>query len=321
MSADFGHNSTADDVLGTTALHGRHYVVTGISSGVGAETARGFVARGAEVTGTVRDAAKAAAAVETIARAATEGGGRLDVVEADVASLDSIRYCTDGLRAAHRGIDAIIANAGVMATPFGRTADGFETQFGTNHLGHFLFVNRLAPQLNPDARVVVLSSNGHRGADVDLDDPNFEHTTYDPWIAYNRSKTANSLFAVEFDRRYRDRGVRACAVMPGTAMTPIMRHLSPDDLKAVFSSIDADRIAAGEPPLALKSVPQMAATTAWAVVVADAEEIGGRYLEDCHVAEIDDVPGIRGGVMSYALDPARARQLWALSETLVGERF
>lgn len=321
MSADYGPDSTADDVLGSTSLHGRRYVVTGISSGVGAETARVLAARGAEVTGTVRDAAKAAAAIADINRAATDGGGRLDVVEADLASLDSIRDCTDRLLAKKQGFDAVIANAGVMATPFGRTADGFETQFGTNHLGHFVFVNRLATLLSPGARVVVLSSNGHRGADVDLDDPNFEHTDYDPWTAYNRSKTANSLFAVEFDRRHRDRGIRACAVMPGTAMTPIMRHLSPEDLKAVFSSIDADRIAAGEQPLALKSVPQMAATTVWAVAVADAEEIGGKYLEDCHVAEIDDVPGIRGGVMSYALDPERARLLWTLSERLVGEAF
>ena len=319
MSTDFGPGSTADEVLGTIRLHGRRYVVTGISSGVGAETARVLVARGAEVIGTVRDTAKAGAALDDINSAAADGGGNLDVVEADLASLASIRESTEKLLANKRKFDAVIANAGVMATPFGRTADGFETQFGTNHLGHFLFVNRLAPLLNPGARVIVLSSNGHRGSDVDLDDPNFEHTDYDPWTAYNRSKTANSLFAVEFDRRHRDRGVRACAVMPGTAMTPIMRHLSPEDLKAVFSSIDADRIAAGEQPLALKSVPQMAATTVWAAAVADAGEIGGRYLEDCHVAEIDDVPGIRGGVMSYALDPERARLLWALSEKLVGE--
>lgn len=321
MTQELGAKTTADEVLGDARLDGKRYLVTGVSSGVGTETARVLVARGAHVTGTLRDLEKAASAVDEINSAAAEGDGHFEVAEADLASLESIRGCTDELLAKGQGFDVLVANAGVMAAPFGHTADGFETQFGTNHLGHFVLVNRLAPLLSRGSRVVILSSNAHRGADVDLDDPNFERTEYDPWVAYNRSKSANSLFAVEFDKRHRDGGVRACAVMPGTSMTPLMRHLSKDELKEVFGSIDADRVAAGEDALELKSVPQMAATTVWAAAVADADDIGGKYLEDCHVAEIDDVPGIRGGVMSRALDPERAEQLWALSEDLVGEKF
>lgn len=321
MDYHFDATSTADQVLADTDLHGRRFLVTGMSSGVGAETSRALAARGGSVVGVVRDIAKAAATIKEVEQAAELGGGSVEVVEADLASLETVRSCAEALLRDGRGFDAIIANAGVMATPAGRTVDGFETQFGTNHLGHFVLVNRIAPLLTAGGRLVSLSSNGHRGADVDLDDPNFERAEYDPWISYGRSKTANSLFAVEFDRRHRGRGIRASAVMPGTAMTPLMRNLSEEAVSEVFASIDSDRADAGREPLQLKSVPQMAATSVWAAVVADADEIGGRYLEDCHVADIDDLPGIREGVKSYALDPERARLLWAKSEELVGETF
>jgi NAD(P)-dependent dehydrogenase (short-subunit alcohol dehydrogenase family) len=147
------------------------------------------------------------------------------LVELDLASLASVRGCADALRARDAPFDLVIANAGVMATPFGQTADGFETQFGTNHLGHFLFVNRIAPLMRPGARLVSLSSSGHRFSDVDLDDPNFERTSYEPFMSYGRSKTANILFAAEFDRRHRSRGVRAAAVHPGAIQTELGRHL------------------------------------------------------------------------------------------------
>lgn len=239
----------------------------------------------------------------------------------DLASLASVRAASDRLLADADELDGIIANAGIMATDYALTEDGFESQFGTNHIGHFVLVNRLAPLLRAGGRFVSLTSNGHRGADVNLEDPNFEHSAYDRWEAYGRSKTANALFAVEFDRRHRDRGVRACSVMPGTSDTPLMRHLSEDDIAAVMEKIATDRAEGGAAPLVMKTVAQMAATSVWAAVVADADEIGGRYLENCHVAVIDDVPGIRDGVMSYAIDPERARALWARSEELTGDRF
>ena len=138
-----------------------------------------------------------------------------------------MRACADALIADGKPFDVVIANAGVMACPFGKTADGFETQFGTNHLGHFVFVNRIASLIKPGGRLVNLSSAGHRFSDVDLDDPNFEHTEYDPLAAYGRSKTANILFAVEFDRRHKARGVRATAVHPGGIQTELGRHMAP----------------------------------------------------------------------------------------------
>jgi NAD(P)-dependent dehydrogenase (short-subunit alcohol dehydrogenase family) len=139
-----------------------------------------------------------------------------------------VRTFADGVLADTDRLDLLVANAGVMASPRGGTEDGFETQFGTNHLGHFVLVNRLVPRLigSAPARVVVLSSAGHRIPDVDLDDPGFERTRYDPWVAYGRSKTANVLFAVELDRRLRDQGVRAMAVHPGKIATELGRHLT-----------------------------------------------------------------------------------------------
>ena len=245
----------------------------------------------------------------------------MELIELDLASLKSVRVCADKLLADGRPFDVLIANAGVMATPFGRTVNGFETQFGTNHLGHFLLVNRIASLIVDNGRLVNLSSNGHRAADVDLDDPNFEHIEYDPWVAYGRSKTANSLFAVEFDRRHRNRGVRACAVMPGISLTALARHLTEKDMQALSEKIATDRANAGLPPMAFKSLSQAAATSVWGAIVADGYEIGGYYLQDCHVAPIDDALGFGDGVRSYALDLERAKLLWTKSEELVGERF
>ncbi|MDQ0393772.1 SDR family NAD(P)-dependent oxidoreductase [Labrys monachus] len=321
MAGSFDAKSTTDEVLAGINLNGSRVLVTGVSSGVGVETARALAAHGARVVGAARDIAKAESATDSVRAAAEVGGGSLELIELDLASLQSVRACADTLMADGRTFSAIIANAGVMATPFGRTKDGFETQFGTNHLGHFLLVNRIAPLIADNGRLVNLSSNGHRAADVDLDDPNFEHTEYDRWVAYGRSKTANALFAVEFDRRHRDRGVRACAVMPGVSPTGLARHLSQDDLAALGQSIAAARAGAGLAPMEYKTLPQMAATSVWAAFVADADEVGGRYLQDCQVAPVDDVPGFRDGVMSYALDQERAKLLWTKSEALVGERF
>ena len=319
MSGPFGATSTTDEVLEGVDLRGKRILVTGVSAGLGVETARALAAHGAQVIGAARDLEKAGRATEQV-RAQAANGGSLELVELDLASLASVRAAADAL-AGGAPFDLIVANAGVMATPFGKTADGFETQFGTNHLGHFVFVNRLAPLLKPGSRVVSLSSAGHRFSDVNLEDPNFERTEYTPFGAYGRSKTANILFAVEFDRRHKGRGVRATAVHPGGIATELSRHLAPETLQRMLADINAKR-SPGAPPMAQKTIPQGAATSVWAGVVADPEAVGGRYCENCQVAPlVDDDEMTRGGVRGYALDPERAKALWAKSEEMVGERF
>jgi NAD(P)-dependent dehydrogenase (short-subunit alcohol dehydrogenase family) len=322
MAGPFGATSTTDDVLAGVDLSGKRVLVTGVSAGLGVETARALAAHGAQVVGAARDVAKAERAAPGI-RAQAAGGGGLDLVELDLASLKSVRACADGLVAAGRPFDAVIANAGVMRTPFGHTADGFETQFGTNHLGHFVLVNRIASLIAPGGRLVNVASSGHRYSDIDLDDPDFERTPYDPTIAYGRSKTANILFAVEFDRRHKTRGVRATALHPGGILTELGRHLQPGELEATVEQINAQLAAEGRPPFQFKTIPQGAATSVWAAFVAPAEEVGGRYCEDCQVSQITEglISPVSPGVRPYALDPERAKALWAKSEALVGERF
>ncbi|MCC7265851.1 MAG: SDR family NAD(P)-dependent oxidoreductase [Caulobacteraceae bacterium] len=320
MAGVFGAESTTDEVLAGVDLAGRRVLVTGASAGLGVETARALASKGAQVIGAVRDLKKGEGAIAA-ARDDAANGGSIELVELDLASLASVRACADKLLADGREFDVIIANAGVMACPQGKTADGFETQFGTNHLGHFVLVNRLAPLLKDGGRFVSLSSAGHRFSDIDLDDPNFERTPYAEFTAYGRSKTANALFAVEFDRRHRARGVRAASVHPGGIMTELGRHMTPEVQQQMVDSINASQQAGGGQPFSWKTIPQGAATSVWAGFVADADEVGGRYCEDCHVAELNDNPASRGGVRPYALDPDRASALWAKSEEMVGERF
>jgi NAD(P)-dependent dehydrogenase (short-subunit alcohol dehydrogenase family) len=319
MTGSFGATSTTDQVLAGIDLAGKRVLVTGVSAGLGVETARTLVAHGAQVVGTARDLDKAkAATAEVIA-----GKGGFEVIELDLASLKSVRASADALVADGRPFDVVIANAGVMRTPFGHTADGFETQFGTNHLGHFVFVNRIAGLIASGGRLVNLSSSGHRYSDVDLNDPGFAHTQYDPMLAYGRSKTANILFAVEFDRRHKARGVRATAVHPGGIQTELGRHMQPNELDTLVKQINAQLTESGQPSFAWKTIPQGAATSVWAGFVAPAETVGGRYCENCQVSEITDaqIGPTSPGVRRYALDPEHAKALWAKSEDMVGERF
>ena len=269
MAGNFGATSTTDEVLEGVDLSGKRILVTGVSAGLGVETARALAAHGAQVVGAARDLAKAKGATGQV-RADAENGGGLELVQLDLASLASVRACADALLAAGKPFDLVIANAGVMACPFGKTADGFETQFGTNHLGHFVLVNRIASLLEAGSRLVNLASSGHRFADVDLDDPNFEHTPYVQFVAYGRSKTANVLFAVEFDRRHKANGIRATAVHPGGIPTELGRYAysKPGDLQKRVDQINAEHAAAGKPPFKLKTIPQGAATSVWAGVVA-----------------------------------------------------
>jgi NAD(P)-dependent dehydrogenase (short-subunit alcohol dehydrogenase family) len=325
MTKQFGATSTTDEVLEGIDLSGKRILVTGVSAGLGVETARTLVAHGAYVVGTARDLAKAEFAAQGV-HADARSQGKLELIELDLASLASVRRCADRLLERGEQFDVVIANAGVMACPFGLTEDGFETQFGTNHLGHFVLVNRIASLIKDGGRVVNLSSAGHRFSDVDLDDPNFERTEYTEFGAYGRSKTANILFAVEFDRRHQHRDVRATAVHPGGIKTELVRHIYTDDasFQRRIDEVNEQHKAAGKPPYVLKTVPQGAATTVWAGVVADANEVGGTYCENCHVAELlteSELSAVSEGIRPYALNAERAKALWAKSEEMVGERF
>jgi NAD(P)-dependent dehydrogenase (short-subunit alcohol dehydrogenase family) len=321
----FGAASTTDEVLSGMNLRGKRILVTGVSAGLGIETARSLAAHGADVVGAARDLKKAEGTTAQVQRDAAAGGGSFELVVLDLASLKSVRACADQLLAKGQFFDVIIANAGVMATPFGHTTDGFETQFGTNHLGHFVLINRMTPLLRKGGRLINLSSAGHRYSNVDLDDPNFERTAYDPFVAYGRSKTANILFAVAFDRRHRGRGVRAAAVHPGVIETELARHVDPARIQALIEQITKERAAQGKEPFQWKSIPQGAATSVWAAVVAPAAEIGGQYCENCHVGQIAPenvtITGGSEGVRAYALDPDNAEALWKKSEEMVGEKF
>jgi NAD(P)-dependent dehydrogenase (short-subunit alcohol dehydrogenase family) len=321
MSKIFGATSTTDEVLDGVKLDGKRVLVTGVSAGLGVETARALAAHGAEVVGAARDLTKAQSATAPV-RADAAHGGSLELVRLDLASLVSVRACADALVASGKPFDLVICNAGVMATPSGKTPDGFETQFGTNHLGHFVLVNRIASLMKPGSRLVNLSSAGHQISDVDLDDPNFERTPYSAWASYGRSKTANILFAVEFDRRHKDRGIRAAALHPGAIKTELGRYMNDEAQRELTEIMMQVAKLPGMKPIEYKSVPAGAATSVWAAAVAKAEAVGGRYCEDCHVAEVIDVPGFTfSGVRPYALNPERAQALWAKSERMVGERF
>src|SRR6476660_7522187 len=285
-ATSFGATSTTEDVLSGVNLKGKRILVTGVSAGIGVETARSLVAHGAQVVGAARDLNKAKAATEQVRKDAAANGGSFDLVELDLANLKSVRACADQLLAKGEAFDVVIANAGVMATPFGHTADGFETQFGTNHLGHFVLVNRIAPLIRDGGRLINLSSAGHRYSNVDLEDPNFERTPYEPFVAYGRSKTANILFAVAFDKRHRGRGVRAAAVHPGGIRTELARYAEPGRIEKVIEEINRQLAGQGQGPFQWKSVPQGAATSVWAAVVASADDVGGQYCENCHVGKV-----------------------------------
>jgi len=325
MAYLFGATSTTDEVLAGANLRGKRIFVTGVSAGLGVETARSLVAHGADVVGAARDLSKAEGVAAQVRKDAAANGGSFQLVTLDLADLKSVRACADSLVAKGEPFDVVIGNAGVMATPFGHTVDGFETQFGTNHLGHFVLVNRMARLIRKGGRVIILSSAGHRYSDVNLDDPNLERSPYDPFVAYGRSKTANILFAVEFDRRHKTDGTRAAAVHPGVIHTELARHVDPSRIDNLIKQINDQLRAEGKGPFQWKTIPQGAATSVWAGVVAPPEEIGGQYCENCHVGKVvadsANISGVSEGVRSYALDPRNAEALWKKSEEMVGESF
>jgi len=309
-----GAHTTIDEVLANTDLSAQTILITGAASGLGLKSAQAFAQRGARLVLTVRNAQKAADAFASV-RSLAPNPNTIELFELDLAAFASIRKFTTQLLDQKRHFTTLMANAGVMACPEARTEDGFELQFGTNHLGHFLLVNRLVPALltNTPARVVVLSSGAHRRGEVSLDDPNFERTPYAPWVAYGRSKTANALFAVALDAKLKGRGIRACSISPGAVgETNLSRHMTAEDLERL-------RSAPGRRPV-FKTLAEGAATQAWATI-APAETIGSHYLENCAVADIISDPNQTNGVMAFAQDPEKAQSLWAASEGFVGETF
>ena len=307
MAKTFGATSTTDEVLEGVSLNGKRVLVTGVSAGLGVETARALAAHGAAVVGAARDLAKARAATAQVRADAANGGG-LELVELDLASLASVRACADALIADGGRFDLVIANAGVMACPFGKTADGFETQFGTNHLGHFVLVNRIAALMNPGSRLVNLSSAGHRYSDVDLDDPNFERTPYDPWIGYGRSKTANVLFAVEFDRRHKASGVAATAVHPGGIQTELSRHLTPEARQALIEQDQCGQPRRGRTGLPLQDHPARGRDVRLGRRGRDGRRGRRALLRGLPCgAKSSPTPPSATGVKPYALDPERAK--------------
>ena len=292
MSAE----TTTSEVLEGVDLTGKTALVTGASAGLGVETVRALTSVGCEVVGAVRDVAKGSAAVPGV-----------DLIELDLADLDSVRRAAGEISERLPRIDLLINNAGVMAPPLSRTRQGFELQLGTNHLGHFVLTNALLPQLVSGSRIVNVSSRGHLRSPILWDDPHFrDESGYEKWKAYGQSKTANILFTVELEKRLGPLGIHSYALHPGVIMTELSRHLTEDDINAL-----ASRVPAGG--LTLKPVEAGAATTVYAAVSKELEGVGGVYLEDCHVADVTPGDG-SAGYAPWALDPDEAARLWEWSE-------
>ncbi len=312
----FDRESTVDEVLDGMDLSGLVFVVTGSSSGLGEESARGLSARGAHIAMAARDAGSNAEAAQRIRAAVPHAD--LSLHQLDLADLSSVARFAEQATGVLDRVDVLINNAGVMACPEGRTADGFETQFGTNHLGHFALTLRLIPLLRrvQNPRVVTLSSGGHRIADVDLDDPNFETTPYDAWVAYGRSKSANVHFGAELARRSGD-GLLSFSVHPGAIVTRLGRHLTPELTETLMARrrASAARQGGGSGGMRFKSVEAGAATQVWAATSPDVAAHNGGYLADC--GPTAPGPGDRG-YEPWIDNAATAGRLWELSESLVG---
>lgn len=297
----FGPESTTNEVIAGIDLTGKVALVTGATGGMGLETARALGVAGARVVMAGRDTARGEAALRIVREAHAEAELRI----LDLADLASVRALADSIVADFERLDLLVNNAGVMVPPLGRTADGFELQLGTNHLGHFVLTGRLAPLLvaGPRARIVNVSSAAHLFSPIDFDDPNYESRDYDAWGAYGQSKTANILHAVELERRLGALGAHAYALHPGMVATDLARHMTAEDIEAFMGSTEA---------ISLLPVEVGAATAVWA---ATSPELGGSgvpYLEECRISD---------NVARYAVDPDVAKRLWALSEDMVGEGF
>ena len=307
LNSGFGATTTATEVLAGRDLTGKIAIVTGGYSGVGLETTRALAEAGSIVIVPARTQEKARTALVGIPRVEIDS---LELI--DPASIDAF---TNRFLSSERSLDILINNAGIMAPPLQRDARGYESQFATNHLGHFQLTARLWPALKRagKARVVSVSSRGIRFGGVDFNDLNFERREYDKWKAYGQSKTANSLFAVALDKRGEAQGIRAFSVHPGGIYTDLLRYLPAEELAALEGSSGT-----------LKTTEQGAATSVWCATSPQLEGKGGVYCLDCDIAElISDYDGHEEltGVLPRAIDPKLAEQLWKLSEKMTAVKF
>ena len=285
-------STTTASVLDGIDLTGRTVVITGASTGLGLQTARAMQSAGAEIVAAVRDVDKTRAAIDC------------ETVQLELGDLRSARAAADAIAGRHDRIDVLINNAGVMAPPLSRTAQGYEMQLGTNHLGHFVLTTGLAERFVDGTRIVNLSSRGHQLSGIRWEDPNYDDESgYDKWQAYGQSKTANVLFTVEAERRWGPRGVHSFAVHPGVVFTELARHMTRDD----FSS--GGKLG----NLEVADVEHGAATTVWAATSPELDGLGGRYLEDRRIAD-PFVDGSEGGYAAWAVDPEQAARLWEWSQ-------
>lgn len=312
IDSGFGMRSEPADILNGVDLTGRRIVITGGYSGLGLETTRALAGAGASIVAPARRPDHARQVF------ADEGIDGIDVATLDLADLSSVEAFADSQLADGTPIDIMIDNAAVMACPEGRVGNGWESQFGTNHLGHFALVNRLWPLIaaGGGGRVVSVSSTGHKLSPIRWDDLHFADGSYDKWVAYGQAKTANSLFAVQLDRLGEASGVRAFALHPGGIMTPLQRHLPQEEMLAM-GWIDAE----GNVNEGFKSTTQGATTTLWCATSSQLDGMGGVYCEDCDVAKVSDPadPAARFfGVVEHAIDHAEAERLWELSAELTG---
>jgi NAD(P)-dependent dehydrogenase (short-subunit alcohol dehydrogenase family) len=315
INSPFNARTQAPEVIEGVDLAGKTAIVTGAAAGLGVETVRALAAAGARIVMPVRSRAKGEAVAAEIS--AATGNPSVTVADMDLEDYASVRAFADGFVASGTRLDILINNAGIMATPERRIAGGFESQFGTNHLGHMLMTCHLAAALAEGARVISLSSIGHRRAPMNFDDPNFEHHPYDKWEAYGQAKTANALFAIGLNRRLEPKGVNVYAVHPGGIMTELQRDLSHAEMKA-FGWIDDE----GRVSERFKTPAGGASTSVWCATSPLLAEGGGVYCEDCNIAvavPADDMSF--AGVRPWAIDPAAAERLWSLSEDLLGETF
>jgi NAD(P)-dependent dehydrogenase (short-subunit alcohol dehydrogenase family) len=310
---EFGYRSTALEVVKGIDLSGKHAIVTGCYAGIGIETVRALAAAGATVTMACRDGDKAAAVAAELD--AQTGAGSVDSAVLDLGSVAAVKHFVASYMANHDKLDILVNNGAVMACPQAKTSDGFEMQFGVNHIGHFVLFNELLPLLKAagSARVVCLSSTGHFISPVMFEDIHFEQRDYDPWASYGQSKTACALLAVGIQARYAKDGIEGFAVHPGGIMTTLQRHMSEEDIQS-RGWVDEQ----GNVNERFKTVEQGASTSVYAATSPELTGKGGCYLEDCAIAEVVQArPEMPKGVMAYALDQAAADKLWTLSEEMV----
>lgn len=312
IASPFGYRSTALEVVQGVNLTGKVAFVTGGYSGLGTEVVRALVAAGARVLVGARRPDQAAKDLADVP-------GAIEIVSLDLSDPASIDACAAEVADRTDRLDIVINNAAIMACPLARDARGYESQFATNHLGHFQLTARLWPLLKAagSARLVSVSSIGHRLNGLSLDDPNFEHRDYDKWLAYGQAKSANALFALHLDRLGAAHGVRAFAVHPGGIVTPLQRHLTMDEQKAMGWFDEHGTVH----PM-FKSPAEGAATSVWCATSPLLDGLGGVYCEDCNVGTpAGDPPMLASGVWPHIRDTALAEALWAKSEAMAGVDF